>query len=58
MKRFIMLSVMVMALCITVIGVMRSESSDLAPDISDGLCVIASGRDMAKCGIAGKKLLF
>lgn len=58
MKRFIMLSVMVMALCITVIGVARSESSDLAPDISDGLCVIASGRDMAKCGIAGKKLLF
>ena len=58
MKRFIMLSVMVMALCLAAVGVIRNESSVSSADVSDGLCVIAGERGMAKYGIVGKKLVF
>ncbi len=58
MKRFVMLSVIVIALCLSVVGVIREQSTEAVPDVSNALCVIADESAMAKYALVGKKLLF
>ncbi len=47
-----------MAVVFTVVGVVREQNSDATLDLSSGLYVIASGKDMAKSAVLGEKIVF
>ena len=58
MKRFITLSVIVMALCFAVVGIVREQSRDATLDVSSGLSVLAGKTEMAKYALKGQKIVF
>lgn len=58
MKRFITFSVIVIALCLTVVGVVRESRTDATSDLSGGLCVIATRSNMAKYALRGESIAF
>ena len=58
MKRFITFSLCVMAIVFTIVGVIREQNKDFTLDLSEGLAVIASQNDMAKCGMLSNKIVF
>lgn len=58
MKRLITLSVIVMALCLTVVGIVKDGSRELSPHLSDGLSVLAAQSNMAKYALVGNNITF
>ena len=58
MKRIITLSVVVMALIFTVVGVVKKQSSNPTLDLSDGMAVIANNYQMAKSAMVNNKIVF
>ncbi|MGM9631744.1 MAG: S-layer homology domain-containing protein [Eubacteriales bacterium] len=58
MKRIIMFSVILMAIALTVTGVVREAQKDATLDITSGLSVLANQNGMAKYALTGKKIVF
>ena len=58
MKRIITLSVVVMALIFTIVGVVKKQSSNPTLDLSDGMAVIANNHQMAKSAMVNNKIVF
>lgn len=58
MKRIITFSVILMALVLTVVGVVKEQNSDATLDVSSGLNVIAAQYDMAKSTLVNNKIIF
>ena len=58
MKRIITFSVMVMALVITIVGVVKKQNSNPTLDLSDGMAVIANNHQMAKSAMVNNKIVF
>ena len=58
MKRIITLSVVVMALIFTVVGVVKKQNSNPTLDLSDGMAVIANNQQMAKSVMVNNKIVF
>lgn len=58
MKRIITLSVILMALCFSIIGVTKDLNKDATHDVSGALDVIAFDGQMAKSAMGGEKIVF
>lgn len=58
MKRFITFSVIVMAICLTVAGVIREGSDEYPPHLSEGLGVLAARTNMAKYALVDNAIIF
>lgn len=58
MKRIITFSVIIMAIVLTVVGVVREQTRDATLDVSSGLSVIASRNEMAKSAMVNNNIVF
>lgn len=58
MKRIITCSVIIMAIVLTVVGVVKEQNSNATLDLSEGLSVIASQNEMAKSAMIDERIVF
>ncbi len=58
MKRFITFSVIVIALFLTVVGIIKEQTKSATLDVSSGLSVIANQKDMAKSALVNNTIVF